>query len=111
MDESAEHFLEQKSSDTRACINRRQDKQRLEHNGEVVPVFPKPVGFTAHVGKDRGHANGQCDSPAGAAAQGFLCEAFVVADVFDLTAGDGQDPVVICRHGCQRCVHRIVITD
>ncbi len=39
-DSPAEYFLQQKPSDARAGVDRRQDKQRLEHDREVIPIFP-----------------------------------------------------------------------
>ena len=45
-DDLAERFLQQEARDARAGVDRGEDEQRLEHDGEVVPVFDQPSTCT-----------------------------------------------------------------
>src|SRR3954449_10998559 len=62
--ELPEKLLDEKARDPCSGVDRRQDEERLEHDGEVVPV----VHEAAHAGKaaeDLGDADGQRDGAAG----------------------------------------------
>ena len=111
-------FLKQKSPDARAGVDGGEDEQRLEHDREVIPVFPKSPerDFRARgdalggAVEDVGHADGERDRAAGAAAEGFLREILVHADVFNpMRPGDCENLVVKLRHRRQLGVHRVII--
>ena len=114
----AGNFLEQESSDARARVDRREDKQRLEHDGEVIPVLPQALecAFGARrealggAVEDVGHSDRQRHRAAGPTAQGLLRVFLVHVDVLDaITAGDLENLVVELRHRRKLGVHRVVI--
>ena len=74
----AHRFLQQEAGDARAGVDGRQNEQRLEHDGEVIPVFhqpsiasPSPV---QRLREDQRHAHRQRYRAAGAAAQRFAAD-------------------------------------
>ena len=70
-----EGFLEQEAGDARAGVDGREDEERLEHDGEVIPVFhdafDRQAGPMKGVREDKRHSHCQCHSTARAATERF----------------------------------------
>src|ERR1051326_6946525 len=88
----AHRFLKEEPADARAGVDGREDEERLKHDGEVVPIFEeitqpggRLVAGADDVGegivKDGGHADGERDGAAGAAADMFADIRQGLADV------------------------------
>ena len=66
--------MQQVPTDSRACIERGQDEQSLEHNGKVVPqIEPMAPGDT---GEDAGHSHRQGGCAACASVEGLFLNLF-----------------------------------
>ena len=69
--EAPAKFAQQKSSDTGAGINRRQNEQRLEHDGEVIPILHQ-AAETGNAVKDLRNTQRERYGAARASAQVLL---------------------------------------
>ena len=103
--EDPEVFLDEESRDARPGVDRREDEQRLEHDGEVVPVVHQPA-HAGQAGEDLRDADGERygaarpprdASPTAASSSGRLT---IGMPRFANVAGGGVDGEVVAgMHG------------
>src|SRR5258708_36153634 len=85
----AERVLQHETSDASAGIDDGEDKQRFEHDGEVIPE--RHNGLSAEsVGKNLRHADGKSRRAAGAVVERLLADS--VRERSHLGGGDGESP-------------------
>ena len=67
-------ILQHEPSDARAGVERREDEQRLEHDGEVIPERHRACRRRARCEKMLRHADGEARRAAGARQQRCLAD-------------------------------------
>jgi hypothetical protein len=95
-----EEILQQVSTDSSARIDRREDKQRLEHDGEVIPeVEPAPADDAR---EDLRHADRQRRRSTCTAKERVLASG--LSQLIHLLNRHGEAEPRHRRHGCGRAL-------